>query len=284
MLLAAVSALEHLPGVVPVALSSAYRTRPVGPPQPDFLNAVLVVDTDLTPPELLSALQGVEAALGRRRGVPFGPRTIDLDLLISGAEIVDSARLVLPHPRLRERAFALLPLLEIWPDAGDPRTGHSLYSCLDTMGKQDVGEPRPLPRKIAGRELAHTADRGFSVTAASLEELVERAAMNLLDLMVDRNRVTERERRVVVAPSEDLVDMMIGLLEELVFLIDGDGFVPRRVSGLLVGDGTAQLAVYGEPLRDDRQLNTRVKAVTYHGAEVARRRSGRWAATVVVDV
>lgn len=284
MLLAASAALEHVPGVVPVALSSAYRTSALGPPQPDFLNAALVVETDLTPAELLGALQGIEAALGRRRGVTMGPRTIDLDLLLMGCEKLATPRLCLPHPRLRERAFALVPLLEIWPEASDPESGTPLSKALAAIERQQVGRARPLPLRVVSKDLEHTADRGFSVQGSSLEDLMERAASVLVDLMVDRKRVTERERRVVEAPSDDHVDMMIGLLEEIVFLVDGDSFVPRRVSGMVIGDGTARLAVYGEPSRESMQLTTRVKAVTYHGAEVECSRSDRWTASVVVDV
>jgi 2-amino-4-hydroxy-6-hydroxymethyldihydropteridine diphosphokinase len=106
-----------------VARSHVWETAPVGgPEQPDFLNAALLVDWDRAPLELLDALLAIEADLGRVRGVINGPRTIDVDVLWIADRIIDESRLVVPHPRLHERAFALGPLLEVVPDARDPRT------------------------------------------------------------------------------------------------------------------------------------------------------------------
>jgi SHS2 domain-containing protein len=97
--------------------------------------------------------------------------------------------------------------------------------------------------------------------------------------------VVERERHVVEVEGADRVELMIGMLSELVFLLDARQLVPRRVTLLHHGPGMVRLAVFGEPLRDDDQIVAQVKAVTYHGAQVARDpASGRWSATVVVDV
>jgi 2-amino-4-hydroxy-6-hydroxymethyldihydropteridine diphosphokinase len=108
-----------------VARSRLYETEPVGPPQPDFLNAAVRVLFVGKPLELLSVLSGIEAALGRDRAreVRWGPRTLDLDVLWIADTRVDDERLAVPHPRLRERAFALRPLLDVAPDAIDPWTG-----------------------------------------------------------------------------------------------------------------------------------------------------------------
>lgn len=105
------------------ARSRVYQTSPVGgPPQDDFLNAAVLVEYGGTPFELLDRLQVIEADLGRRRDVRWGPRTIDLDMLWIEGEVIDTARLVVPHPRLTERSFALVPMLELAPGAVDPRT------------------------------------------------------------------------------------------------------------------------------------------------------------------
>lgn len=98
-----------------VACSRLYETEPVGGPpgQPRFLNAVAELATELAPRALLLRLLAIEARHGRRRGVPNGPRTLDLDLLIHGQTVVDEPGLVVPHPRLREREFVLRPLAEI---------------------------------------------------------------------------------------------------------------------------------------------------------------------------
>jgi 2-amino-4-hydroxy-6-hydroxymethyldihydropteridine diphosphokinase len=113
--LAAVAVLE--------ATSHVYETDAVGPPQPDYLNAAALVRFDGSPEQLLDTLLEIERRLGRVRVEKWGPRTIDLDLAWIEGIVVESPRLVVPHPRLRERAFALVPFLELVADARDPRTG-----------------------------------------------------------------------------------------------------------------------------------------------------------------
>ena len=118
---AAVAMLAAEPGVRVCASSRVWETDPVGgPPQPDFLNAVVRVDTDLTPFELLGACQRVETALGRERTERWGPRTVDIDLLLFDDQQLDVPLLTLPHPRMTGRAFVMLPLLELDPDAHMP--------------------------------------------------------------------------------------------------------------------------------------------------------------------
>lgn len=105
-------------------MSSLYRTAPIGiRDQPDFINAVAMLQTRLTAPQLLDALFAVEHAFGRRRDFHHAPRTLDLDLLLYDDLIVDSPRLLLPHPRMHLRAFVLVPLLEIAPDCRIPGRG-----------------------------------------------------------------------------------------------------------------------------------------------------------------
>lgn len=108
--------LAALPGCRVAALSSIWRSAPVDAEGPDFLNAVIALDTTLAPLELLDALQAIEQAHGRERPYRNAPRTLDLDLLLYGDEVLTTPRLTLPHPRLGERAFVLRPLLEIAPD------------------------------------------------------------------------------------------------------------------------------------------------------------------------
>jgi 2-amino-4-hydroxy-6-hydroxymethyldihydropteridine diphosphokinase len=115
MLRAALEQLEQEPGVTVVAVSSVRETEPVGVlEQPRFLNAAVAIDTTLSPRELLDGLLGIERRLGRtREGPRFGPRTIDLDLLLYDDEQLEEPGLQVPHPRLHERAFALEPLAEL---------------------------------------------------------------------------------------------------------------------------------------------------------------------------
>lgn len=114
----AVELLAAEPGVRVLAVSSVRETDPVGyEDQPRFLNAACALETELRPRELLERLLAIERALGRERAGPrFGPRTIDLDLLLYGNETLDEPGLNIPHPRLAERLFVLEPLYELAPD------------------------------------------------------------------------------------------------------------------------------------------------------------------------
>jgi 2-amino-4-hydroxy-6-hydroxymethyldihydropteridine diphosphokinase len=106
--------IARLPSTSVVAASSVFETEPVGgPPQGPYLNACLSVETALAPHALLAALQEIESAAGRARGEANAPRTLDLDLLLFGAQEIADARLVVPHPRFADRAFALIPAAEI---------------------------------------------------------------------------------------------------------------------------------------------------------------------------
>jgi len=110
----AVIALAALPDTRLEQVSGVYRSTAVGPgPQPDYLNAVVRLATRLAPESLLDALQGIERAQGRVRGVRWGPRTLDLDILLYGDRHIQSARLTVPHPRMHRRDFVLYPLREI---------------------------------------------------------------------------------------------------------------------------------------------------------------------------
>ena len=112
----AVDQLAAADGITVVGVSPVYETDPVGgPDQPDYLNAVVAVDTDLDPHALLRVAQGIEADAERVRTVRWGPRTLDVDVLLVGDEHVDDPDLVVPHPRLAERAFVLVPLADLDP-------------------------------------------------------------------------------------------------------------------------------------------------------------------------
>ncbi len=111
----ALQQLASHPGVTVTAQSSYYHTAPVDSSGPDYTNAVVEVRTTLTAPELLVCMQGIEAAAGRERPYRNAPRTLDLDILLYGDAQVSSAALSVPHPRMWQRAFVLLPLAEIAP-------------------------------------------------------------------------------------------------------------------------------------------------------------------------
>jgi 2-amino-4-hydroxy-6-hydroxymethyldihydropteridine diphosphokinase len=112
----AVRRLREQPGIDVMAASRVYETAPVGPPQPDYLNAVIEVSTTLAPRELLEAALAVEAAMGRVRAERWGPRVIDLDVLSYDRREVHEEGLDVPHPGMHERGFVMVPLLELDPN------------------------------------------------------------------------------------------------------------------------------------------------------------------------
>ena len=129
---AALRALAELPSSQLAAVSSFYASDPLGPPdQPRFVNAVAAVDTELAPLELLDALQRIEHEQGRvRKAERWGPRTLDLDILLFGERLVASERLTIPHYHMHARAFVLYPLAEIAPNLRLP-DGRALRTLLD---------------------------------------------------------------------------------------------------------------------------------------------------------
>ena len=143
----AIERLRGAPGIANVALSPLYATAPWGGIEQDrFLNAVAVFDTVLSPQELMQLLLRIEREAGRDRGneMRWGPRRLDLDLLLHGDTVVDAEGLQLPHPRLHERAFALVPLLDTWPQAMIPGIGPA-RQALDAL------DPAAVADVIAGR-------------------------------------------------------------------------------------------------------------------------------------
>lgn len=140
-LIAAAGRLGALGGIA--ARSQLYSTAPVGfADQPRFVNAVVALETDLAPRELLHALLEIEREFGRDRAAAIanGPRTLDLDILLYGNEIIHEPGLEIPHPRLAERAFVLVPLNEIAPHARDPRTGASMAQWLQRLIPAPAGD------------------------------------------------------------------------------------------------------------------------------------------------
>lgn len=116
-----------------VNASSIYETDPVGYLEQDpFLNMVIKINTELGPYELLDALMCIERELGRKREIKWGPRTLDLDILLYNQDNINSEKLIVPHPRMQERAFVMVPLLEIQPDIKLPAKEGS-FSSLDSI-------------------------------------------------------------------------------------------------------------------------------------------------------
>jgi 2-amino-4-hydroxy-6-hydroxymethyldihydropteridine diphosphokinase len=144
-------AVSRIAGLGTVAArSSLYESAPIGgPEQGPFLNAVVLLDTELAPRRLLGELLAAEIAMGRERTEQWGPRLIDLDLLLYGDAAIDEPGLTVPHPRLTERRFVLEPLLEVQPGASLP-DGRRLAALRESVADQDVTRlSGPEPAEVA---------------------------------------------------------------------------------------------------------------------------------------
>lgn len=136
-LLAAAAAL--VPQVRVLRLSAVYETEPWGyPDQPAFLNQVLEAETELPPLELLAYLKQIEVSLGRQPSFQYGPRLIDLDILLYGDQVVELPELAIPHPHLAERAFVLVPLAELAPNLRHPRSGITVLEMSKGVNSSGV--------------------------------------------------------------------------------------------------------------------------------------------------
>ncbi|HEY8445605.1 MAG TPA: 2-amino-4-hydroxy-6-hydroxymethyldihydropteridine diphosphokinase [Thermomicrobiales bacterium] len=141
----AVTALGELGEVE--AVSSVYETAPVGYlDQPSFLNAVLRLRTELSPRDLLNQLMEIERRGGRVRTFQNAPRTLDLDVLLYDGQIIDTPDLTVPHPRMHERGFVLVPLADIDPELVHPRLGASVADLLRALGP--TPDVQPIPDRI----------------------------------------------------------------------------------------------------------------------------------------
>lgn len=129
----ALKILAQTPSVTLQAQSSWYQTAAVGPPQPDYINGCALLDVELTPQELLNSLLKIEAQFGRIRRERWGPRTLDLDLLLFDDLILETPTLQLPHPEMTQRAFVLVPLAEIAPHWIEPTSGKAIAQLVQRV-------------------------------------------------------------------------------------------------------------------------------------------------------
>ena len=133
----AFEALPQHPNIQLIAVSNRYQTPPIGPQQPDFINAAAQLSTDLSPLQLLDALQAIEQQQNRVRSIHWGPRTLDLDILLYDNLEIDSERLTIPHPRIGERAFVLVPLMDLNPQLALP-SGETVAQLLANCSQQGI--------------------------------------------------------------------------------------------------------------------------------------------------
>jgi 2-amino-4-hydroxy-6-hydroxymethyldihydropteridine diphosphokinase len=145
-----IAALARLPHTQIIAQSSLYASAPVGyADQPDFVNAVVAIRTALAPRALLEALLAIERAHGRVREFPNAPRTLDLDIVLYGEQIIQEPGLAVPHPRMQERAFVLMPLAEIAPDTLVPAPGLAPVRVRQLLEGVDAASVRVLKEVAA---------------------------------------------------------------------------------------------------------------------------------------
>jgi 2-amino-4-hydroxy-6-hydroxymethyldihydropteridine diphosphokinase len=138
----ALDTLHQTDGITVTARSPFFQTAPIGPPQPDYLNACALLETRLNPHELLAVLLHTEDLFGRERHERWGARTLDLDLLLFDDVILNTKSLQIPHPHMTERAFVLVPLAEIAPDWVEPLSGQAiavLVQKIDQSGVKKMG-------------------------------------------------------------------------------------------------------------------------------------------------
>lgn len=130
--------LDKIEGINLKTHSSWYKTAPIGPRQPDYLNGCALLEITLEPHQLLETLLNIEDEFGRVRKERWGPRTLDLDLILYEDLILDTPNLIIPHPRMRERAFVLIPLAEIAPNMLEPQSGLTITQLLEKVDKSGV--------------------------------------------------------------------------------------------------------------------------------------------------
>ena len=133
IVLDAVKMIANYPQIKLVACSHWHQTKPIGPPQPDYINGCIIVNTTISPEKLLQILLEIEQQFGRERTIRWGARTLDLDIILYDNLILNSPQLQIPHPRMRERAFVLVPLAQIAPNWIEPVTQATVSQLLSAL-------------------------------------------------------------------------------------------------------------------------------------------------------
>ena len=267
------------------ALSApVWRTAPVGPPQPDYLNTAVAFASPLPLERVLDAALATESSLGRVRRERWGPRTLDADVLWHDGPPAHTDRLRVPHPELLRRPFALAPLLAVAPHARD----ESGAALADHVTAREAPGELVLPTLGEGfevQEVEHTADEGFIVRALDRADLFAAAAEALGAIIVDPRSVEPRAVRTLRVDADvDDDARMVAWLSEVLYAIDGGRFAVRHVAVLDDGDGGVDAVLVGEELDESRhRARTAVKAITWHGLDVRGGADG-WTAQVIVDI
>lgn len=272
------------------AVSPVYESEPLGPSTQPFFNAAALIHTSLKPAALLKRLKEIEKICGRKPSKTWGaPRTLDLDILLYGNKVVNEKNITVPHPDLIERDFALRPLLDLKPGARHPSSSRPLAEELEKAKYRTItSPPMPLPVNVNYILLEHTADIGVEAKAGSLQDLLETCAMALSDIIVDRALLRETQRHNCKIEGSDFHEALVGLLQEVIYLLDVKNFLPRRVSVKLKEKGKTpkiSAAFFGNEITGE-EVKMAVKAATYHMIEIDRisPEPEVWKARVYFDV
>ena len=258
LLHAAMDLLDATDGLRVTARSSVWKTAPVGPPQPEYRNAAVCVASTLDLSQMLQATRAVEAKLGRVRETHWGPRTLDVDILWAATEhSADTLGddLVVPHPRLRERAFALGPLCEVFPDAVDPATGERYEDVLASLI-----DPVPVRADFPTATVTDTPiPRSWNVLARAADraDLLAVCADALGQMLSPGESVRARDILAVHCPltAADENQRLFAWLAAVLTSLSTTGFALRRavvlcdspdeIDGLLVGEAHGATEVHG---------------------------------------
>ncbi len=288
LLRAALDLLATSAGVALMSRSKLHESAPVGPPQPRYLNAAALLRTTLEPTALMSLLLEIERSLGRERRERWGPRTLDLDCLWIRDTQLSIPSLTVPHAELLGREFTLRPLLEVCPDAVDPRDGAPLARALAALTPDASMTARPFEEAFPLRALLHTADEGFVTTGSNRADLLAASAEAMGSLIVDPQCVAP-SRCVPVSVSLDAEagddERMFSWLSEVLYHLDAGRLALRRAVVFDDGPEGVRGALFGDDLDEEKHaVRSALKAVTWHALEVGPDREGCWRAQVVIDV
>lgn len=289
-ILKAVELLDEDEKVTVQKLSPFYETKPIGPSTEPFLNGATLITTSRKPAELLGVIKNIEKLCGRKPSKKWGEkRPVDFDILLYNDIVIDMEKLKIPHRALTERDFALQPLIDLNPELVHPSLKIPMVELLKNIRcKTIISGPIKLPSKINYEILEHTADIGFETSAENFKKLIETSAMSLADMMVKREKLSESIRVETSVEGFDLQELIIGLLQEIIYYFEIKKFLPLRVvvkpgsRAEPAKGGKITVVMFGSKIIEE-DVELIVKAATYHMIDI-RREKNQYKARIYLDI